>query len=294
MLTKLLLAAAMAAAPVPAPATPAALPDADPALWVVRDDDTTIYLFGTFHALDGKTDWFNDEVKTAFDRSGELVLEALIPEDPAAMQPVVMKYALDKSGKPLTTKLSPEAQKLMAAELGKLGAPASAFDGFKPFFASVSLVAVQMQKLGITADKGTEAALRKAAKAAGKPVSELENVEFQMGMFDRISEASQIAMLEQTLESLDELPAATARMLTAWNSGDAAGFKSIMDDSSSQGPEAYKVIFSDRNATWAEWVDQRLDKPGTVFVAVGTGHLAGKDSVQYLLDKRGIKSERAN
>lgn len=292
MLTKLLLAAAMAAAPAPA-ATPA-LPDADPALWVVKDEDTTIYLFGTFHALDGKTDWFNEEVKTAFDQSGELVLEALIPEDPAAMQPVVMKYALDTSGKPLTAKLSPDAQKAMAVELGKMGAPANAFDGFKPYFASMTLVMVQMQKLGVAADKGTEAILRKAAKEAGKPVGELENVEFQMAMFDRISEASQVQMLEQTLKSLEEIPADTARMLAAWNGGDAAGFKKLMDESSAEGPEAYKVIFSDRNATWAEWVDNRLDKPGTVFVAVGTGHLAGKDSVQQLLDKRGITSTRVN
>jgi uncharacterized protein len=53
-----------------------------------------------------------------------------------------------------------------------------------------------------------------------------------------------------------------------------------------------KVMFSDRNAAWAEWVDARLDKPGTVFMAVGAGHLAGKDSVQTFLDRRGIKTER--
>lgn len=293
MLMKLLLAAALAAAPTPA--VPAAgLPDADPALWVVRDDDTTIYLFGTFHALDGKTDWFNDEVKTAFDRSGELVLEALIPDDPAAMQPVVMKYALDRSGKTLTSKLSPEAQKALAAELGKIGAPANALDGFRPFFATMTLTMAQMQKLGVTADKGTEAVLRKAAKDAGKPVSELENVEFQIAMFDRISEADQLHMLEQLLESLDTLPSETQRMLSAWNKGDAAGFKAIMDQSDEQGPAAYKVIFSDRNATWAEWVDRRLDKPGTVFVAVGTGHLSGKDSVQQILVQRGIQAQRMN
>ena len=80
----------------PAPAPPAAaapaasLPDADPALWVVRDADTTIYLFGTFHLLDGRP-WFNDEVRTAFDASDELVIEcdpargqgAMAPSDPA-------------------------------------------------------------------------------------------------------------------------------------------------------------------------------------------------------------------
>ena len=96
---KLLLAAALALTPVsllaqsasPAPtapaARPAALPDADPALWVVRDADTTIYLFGTFHLLDGRP-WFNDEVRAAFDASDELVLEARIPENPAELQPL--------------------------------------------------------------------------------------------------------------------------------------------------------------------------------------------------------------
>ncbi|HEU0285121.1 MAG TPA: TraB/GumN family protein, partial [Sphingomicrobium sp.] len=66
-------AVAQSPAPAPAPAAAAtALPDADPAIWVVKDPDTTIYLFGTFHALDGKSDWFNEEVKTAFDQSSEV------------------------------------------------------------------------------------------------------------------------------------------------------------------------------------------------------------------------------
>ena len=75
-----LAAAALAAA------TPSALPpqNADPAMFLVRDQDTTVYIFGTFHALDGQGDWFNDQVKAAFDQSGELVLETLVPEGPSA------------------------------------------------------------------------------------------------------------------------------------------------------------------------------------------------------------------
>ena len=294
---KKLLLAACAALCLAAPAGAAdgpALPDADPAMWLVKDEDTTIYLFGTFHALDGKTDWFNDEVRQAFDKSDEVTLEALIPEDKSAMQAMVMKHVLDKSGKPLTAKLSPEGQKRLAAALAGLGAPPTAFDGFKPFFASITLAAVAMQKMGMSADKGTEKILRDAAKSAGKPVGEIENAEFQIAMLDRISEADQIQMLEKMLETLDTIPAETQKMLTAWNKGDAAGFKAIMDESDKQGPAAYKIIFSDRNATWAEWIDRRLDKPGTVFLAVGTGHLAGKDSVQQLLEQRGIKAVRAN
>ena len=77
-----LLPLTLLATPLSAQA-PAKLPDADPAMWVVKDADTTIYLFGTFHALDGKSDWFNDAVKRAFDGSNELVLETITPDDPA-------------------------------------------------------------------------------------------------------------------------------------------------------------------------------------------------------------------
>lgn len=288
--------AAAAALSIAAPAVAAApaLPDADPVMWKIADEDTTIYLFGTFHALDGKSDWFNDEVRAAFDRSDEVVLEALVPEDPGAMQPIVLKHALDTSGKPLSAKLSPEGRDRLAAGLASMGAPPTAFDKFKPFFASMTLAAIGMQKMGLAADKGAEQSLRSAAKSAGKPISAIEDVEFQIGMFDRIPEVEQLVMLEELLKSIDDMPAEMGKLLGAWNRGDAEAFKAFMDKSEGQGPAAYKVIFSDRNATWAEWIDRRLDRPGTVFLAVGTGHLAGKDSVQQLLEQRKIKAVRAN
>src|SRR5881409_3415268 len=79
-MVNLLVAAALAAA---SPAGVAAAPPADqPAMFVVRDADTTIYIFGTFHALDGRSQWFDAKVSEAFERSSELVLETLIPEQP--------------------------------------------------------------------------------------------------------------------------------------------------------------------------------------------------------------------
>ena len=92
---------AAAAAPAAAP-----LPDADPALWVVRDADTTIYLFGTFHLLDGRP-WFNDEVKTAFDasrRAGDGGDPARRPD--AALLPMIMRYAVDPQGRTLSARLT--------------------------------------------------------------------------------------------------------------------------------------------------------------------------------------------
>ena len=52
-----------------------------------RDADTTIYLFGTVHALPPDVDWFDGAVAVAFDGSQELVTE-IVETDPAEMQGV--------------------------------------------------------------------------------------------------------------------------------------------------------------------------------------------------------------
>jgi uncharacterized protein YbaP (TraB family) len=292
----LLLSAPVAAqSPVPAPAAvaaAAALPDADPAIWVVKDPDTTIYLFGTFHALDGKSDWFNEEVKTAFDQSSEVVLELPPMEDKAALQPVIMKYAIDTSGKPLSEKLSPAAKEKFAKVLAEMGAPPTAFDKFRPFFAALTVIMAGAQKIGMTGEQGAEAVLTKAAKDAKKPISGLETADYQMSLFAGLSEEDQIKMLEETLSELDKLGEVFGEMNKHWTAGDAEGMAKLMNDMNDQSPAMYKTLLTDRNANWAEWIDERLDKPGVVFMGVGAGHLGGKDSVQELLAKRGIKSER--
>ena len=78
----LLAAAALAAA---MPSAPQASQPPEPALFVVRDADTTIYIFGTFHALDARSKWFGERIHDAFEQSSELVLETLIPETPSPL-----------------------------------------------------------------------------------------------------------------------------------------------------------------------------------------------------------------
>jgi hypothetical protein len=55
-------------------------------------------------------------------------------------------------------------------------------------------------------------------------------------------------------------------------------------------PGLYDALLTNRNANWVRWIKARMDKPGTVFMAVGAAHLVGKDSVQTQLAKEGIKS----
>ena len=291
---KIRLAAAMAAVAwrgIAVAAEPAR-PDADPAMWVLKDDDTTIYLFGTFHGLDGKTDWFNDEVKAAFDASDEVVVEAIMPEDQAAMQPLIVKYAVDASGKTLTSKLSAEMKTKYEKTMAGIGIPAQAFEPLEPWFVTMALTAVAGQKIGLKPEHGADVTITRAAKAAGKSIAELEGAEWQLSLFDKMPEDKQIVQLGQTLDAVPEMGPQLTQMLASWSKGDVEALATMMNASLKETPELYKMIFSDRNATWADWIQKRMDQPGTVFLAVGAGHLAGQDSVQDMLAKKGLKAEK--
>ena len=274
-----------------APAAQAPLPDADPALWVVRDEDTTIYLFGTFHLLDGRP-WFNDEVRTAFDASQELVLEALIPDNPAELQPMIMRYAVDSSGRKLSERLSPEQNAALGRALAALGAPPAAFDNFKPWFVAMTLTAVAAQQLGINAANGPETVLIRAARERSIQAAELEGMERQIRMFDSMPEEQQLAQLRQALDNLEKIRETLAPMLAAWSVGDVEGLQRILDQAVTQDAALHNMMFTRRNAAWAVWIRERLKQPGTVFLAVGAGHLAGGSSVQSLLGAYGIRTER--
>jgi uncharacterized protein len=294
MVKKKIVAAALAVVVWPSLAMAAepAKPDANPALWVVKDTDTTIYLFGTFHGLDGKTEWFNDEVKTAFDASQEVVVEAILPENQAAMQPLIVKYAVDATGKTLSSKLPAATKTKYDKAMTAIGIPALAFEPLEPWFVTMAITAVAGQKLGLKPELGADMTVIRAARAAGKKVDELEGAEWQLSLFDKMPEDKQIVQLDQTLDQVEKMGPQLKEMLANWNKGDVDALATMMNAGTEQTPELYKMIFSDRNASWAEWIAKRMEQPGTVFLAVGAGHLAGKDSVQDMLAKKGIKSEK--
>lgn len=262
-----LLAAAIAAAPADAPPAPAAA-DARPAIWAVRDHDTTVYIFGTFHALDGKSVWFTDRVQQAFSASDELVLETIIP---AKAAPV------------------PAFSTIPGQRVGALSVAPSAS------FAATRMAITAGKTRGMNVRYGADMVLRRAAEASGKRVDGLETFEFQLGMFSRMpAPAAPRAGDPVENGALDKLSATMAAMQTAWTRGDQAIFIHMLDQLRRSSPGTYQMMFTERNARWADWIAGRMQYPGTVFVAVGTGHLAGKDSLLVRLAELGIESRRLN
>ena len=263
-----LIAAAIAAAAPNAQATPLPAADASPAMFVVRDADTTVYIFGTFHALDGHSDWFNRQVKAAFESSNELVLETVIPEGPVQIRP---KF----TGRPLS--VTPSAS----------------------FLATTRLAINAGRSQGMQVGNGADNVLRHAAEAEGKPVEGLETLELQLNMFTRMPPAPRGSSPNagepvEDSHAIDSLSNAMAEMQFAWKHGDQRIFVRMLGQLEQSSPDAYRMMFTERNARWADWIAGRMQTPGTVFVAVGAGHLAGKDSLLVRLAEQGIPSARLN
>ena len=258
-------AASSQTAPVPAIRAPAIV-RATPALWEVRDADTTIYLFGTFHTLDGRTVWFDDKVRDAFDSSGELVLETVVPADMGAARAAAQDQVTE-----------------ISAKTGKRT--------LKPFIASTQSVVSEGRSLGMSVQHGADTVLRRVAEDVGKPVLGLEAFEEQLKTLSNIP-APQAAAAAAPASPAPAVTVTLNDLLTAWTNGDTGAFSTMLAGFEAKSPVAYRMLIADRNARWGQWIVNRLDQPGIVFVAVGTGHLAGKDSVQSWLAARRVTATR--
>jgi hypothetical protein len=258
-----LLAAAAIAVASPA-ALPADLPS-QPAMFEIHDADTTIYLFGTFHALDADKRWFGNGVRDAFDKSNELVLETLLPEGPDAAQQIRQSIRAPS--------VTPSAS----------------------FLATTKMAINASKSEGMQVDNGADEVLRHVAEAEGKPVEGLETLQLQLNMFNHLRGASRTprsAKAGQPVGEVKSLSATMVEMQSAWKRGDQSVFVHMLEELDAASPDTYRMMFTERNARWADWIAARLQTPGTVFVAVGAGHLAGKDSVLVRLAEKGIASQR--
>ncbi len=298
LLAAVLLAGPGAASParqaLPTPQAIAAEPAsglARPALWRVSDADTTIYLFGTIHALPPGVEWFDGDLAQAFDASSELVTE-ITETDPTEMQSLVMAKAMLPPGQSLRGLLPPSDRSGFETALAAYGLPVGAFDRFEPWYAAIGLSTLPLMQQGYNTANGVEGALDARAKALGHPHSALETAEFQLGLFDALPMDVQKKYLHDVIDGLPKLKDELDQIVRVWSTGDAEKLAALMNEDDGDDPVMLEKLLTGRNRTWAGWIKARMARPGSLFIAVGAGHLAGQGSVQQQLAALGIIAVR--
>ena len=122
-----------------------------PRLWVVKDADTTIYLFGTIHVLKpGLTLVRRGGEDRVRSRRDELVLEMVEPR-PGEMQALVMATGVSPATGPTLTEQLPADKRAGLCQGGDRArrCPATAFDRFEPWLAATNLSLAAADEAGL-------------------------------------------------------------------------------------------------------------------------------------------------
>jgi hypothetical protein len=136
--------------------------------------------------------------------------------------------------------------------------------------------------------KSHEIELESIAISLGLKLKELESVDKQLKLFDKIPYPPQIKMIMSILEDLDNAHANFNKMQTAYASQNLDSLCSFTDVSVFK-PFETELLFK-RNLNWIPEMMQMMENEKTFF-AVGAGHLCGDHGVLELLKNEGYLIE---
>jgi hypothetical protein len=285
---------ALAAKQAPSPA-PVQAYQPKPGLWLLADEDTKIYLFGTIHLLAPGFKWRSPALDKAAAEADELVVET--HEEPGAdRSDVYLRAALLETPKPLLERVPVEHWAKLGLTFERLGIPLENVATMRTWMVAVLLgFAQELERWGVETIEqapGVEVALEAQFSHAGKPISSVETPEAGLAAFDALSDADEVKLLLNTLAEGNKEQDAAMSSDDLWAQGRYE--EAYARDIAELPPVLFDGLVVKRNAAWVNWLKARLDKPGTVLFAVGAAHLAGPQSVQKMLADRGLEAKRVD
>ena len=274
-------------------------------MWVVRDEDSTIYITGTVHLLRDEHVWTSPKLEAAFAASSELWLELAEIGDETALAtklaPLMDKYRA-YVGPKLSWRLTREEFEAFLEQLRQSGAPPEALaraESMQPWMAGLALGRDQFTGGVYKSRNGIDEAFARMARSRGMPVRGMEDLDVQIALAASGSSREHLAVLRNLLRAPDALKDRSVRIADVafggWVRGETHGAEALVvmqNLAAAATGLSYDAMFKDRNEAWAGVVEEMLAGAGVSFIAVGAGHLLGKDSLQERLKLRGIKSER--
>lgn len=279
----------------PAVAQPQAR-DIHPALFVVRDTDSTLYIYGTVHLRRPGEAWGGPEAIAALASAQEVWTEIELSE--ATTQEtmrVVRELGYAPADRPLRTWLTPEDNAKLDALCRRLGLNRAALERMQPWLVAMTLQIAPMMQAGYAPGSGVDRQIAETAKRAGARSRAFETIEQQLRFLAELSPEVQREMLAQTIEEAEQGPAMLEETSRAWERGDLEALERLsVADMRTEYPDVYEVLLVRRNHNWIPIIQQELRGSGVDFMAVGAAHLVGPDGLVALLRARGLTVERVN
>ncbi|MGF1543173.1 MAG: TraB/GumN family protein [Parvularculaceae bacterium] len=266
-----------------------------PAMWRGADEDTEVFLFGTFHILPKDIEWTTAGFDVAMAATEHTLTEADVtsPQAQQELNELVAQYGLNPPGVTLSDILGPDRAARLAETAEGLGINPANLESQRPWLALLTLAVVAMQKAGYDPASGAERIVEARAKSEGDDIGYLEDAEVQVKALASLDADDALANFDAAFEQFEEFAAYTSTMLTAWRTGDVETLdQAILADLRRDAPTAFDALIVSRNRAWTRTINGFLEGEGGYFIAVGAGHLVGEESVLNMLKAEGWRVER--
>jgi len=274
------------AGPAAAPASAAGKHSA----WLVQGTNCTVTLLGSVHVLKKEHYPLPDVFESAFSNASVIVFETDIAgmNEPAT-QKKLMSRAVLPEGASLKDHISEETYNALKQRLDQSRLPEAAISRLKPGVAMMTLVVLEIQRLGYHAELGMDQYFYKRAKQQGKDIRWLEGVDFQIGLICDLTDEEGDSVVKSTLDDLSEAQTKFEELLGAWHTGNEAELEKMLNEANRKEPVLMKKLITDRNVRWVTKIENYARGTNDTAVIVGAAHLVGEGGVVDLLRQRGWK-----
>lgn len=268
---------------------PVAKVEGGPALWQVQRGSFNGWLFGTIHVLPKGVTWETPAIKEAMGASDRLILEAADLQDEQKTLALFEKMGRSPGLPALEKRVPDDEQAALGKAMADGGTSSQLLSGYESWAAAMLLSAASQQDLGVSQSDGVEPVLIATYKKAGKPIGGLETVERQFAAFDTLPDSAQSALLVQTIHEAKGMKALYDRILTAWAKGDMEAIAKEDQNGEQPDPMVEEAVLVQRNRDWVKAIEPMQGRP---FIAVGAGHLTGRENLIELLKAKGFTITR--
>jgi hypothetical protein len=264
---------------------------AAPAMWEVRDEDSVLWLFGSFHVLPEAVEWRTPLFEETLANADTVVFEADVR--PAAMMEIgaeAFARGIYTDGRLLTEMINSETESKLRDVVADLALPVGSLLAMRPWFAALTITTGATAAIGYTSE-GVEYVLQPELPAEKQVY--LETGAEQLDILAAAPEDEQIAMLQATLEEIDGLGNVLDKMMSNWIAGTPERLADLfMVETGAYGGEFVERLIYARNRNWLPKLETMLAENSEALVIVGAGHLIGEGSVVDLLEEAGYRVAR--
>lgn len=257
-------------------------------LWEIGLKQNKIFILGSIHLARPDIYPLNPMIEQVYNQTDILAVEADINNvNMPALQNWLLANGMYASGDGLTNHISPKTKD----KLQEMKVDLSLIGRMKPWLAAVTLQAEKLKELGFDESNGIDRYFLQAAQGK-KPIKEIEGMDYQLQLFEKLSAVDQDLFLYFTLVDLAQTGTKADELIKAWRIGDVPGFEKAFFQGTADHPELkpfLEKILYERNQHMLSAIETFLKSGSSHLVVVGAGHLIGPKGLIQRLKAKGFR-----